>query len=248
MFQAVERPSLLVIVRHAESERNAAKKGNVYFPDEESAACVRGVPDHEVPITTHGVQQAEITGVHIRRQFGMFDVVYDSGYLRTQQTRDEILKAYTLEELKDMKLRTSDLIRERDTGYTYDMTTAEVDTYFPWLRVYWKEFGYFYARPPGGESQSDVCERVYRFIGTLFSIRAGQKVLVVTHGGTARAFRYNLERWTGRMYVEKLKEAELKNCGCIVYVYNPVTGRLEFQEHGTAYWERGSEICGGGRS
>ena len=140
-----------------------------------------------------------------------------------------------------MKLRTSDLIRERDTGFTYDMTTDEVDRYFPWLKAYWREFGYFYARPPGGESQSDVCERVYRFVGNLFSMRAGNKVLVVTHGGTARAFRYNLEKWTGKMYVEKMEEARLENCGLVVYQYNPETGRLELKEHGTTYWQRKEE-------
>lgn len=237
MQPIIERPALLVIVRHAESERNVAKKGNVYFPDEESAACVKGVPDHETPITQKGAMQAWITGRYIRRRFGTFDVVYDSGYLRTEQTRDQILRAYTSEERERMKLRTSDRIRERDTGYAYDMTIEEAHRYFPWIKEYFKEFGYFYARPPGGESQSDVCERVYRFIGTLFAMRAGKKVLVVTHGGTARAFRYNLEKWTGKMYVEKIKEAELKNCGLIVYRYNHETGRLELEEHGTTFWK-----------
>lgn len=241
MSQAIERPLLLVIVRHAESERNVAKKGNVYFPDEESVACVKGVPDHDIPITERGVEQARITGVHIRERFGMFDVVYDSGYLRTRQTRDEMLKAYSVEERAIMKLRTSDRIRERDSGYTYDMTTTEVDEHFPWLKAYWREFGHFYARPPGGESQSDVCERVYRFIGNLFSVRAGQKVLVITHGHAARAFRYNLEKWTGKMYVEKTKGTELKNCGLIVYRYDVKTRRLELREHGTTYWQREEE-------
>ena len=32
----VERPSLLVLVRHAESARNVAKKGNRFFLDDES--------------------------------------------------------------------------------------------------------------------------------------------------------------------------------------------------------------------
>lgn len=98
MQPVIERPSLLVIVRHAESERNAIKKGNVYFPDEESVACVKGIPDHETSITQRGIMQALITGRHIRRRFGTFDVVYDSGYLRTEQTRNHILRAYTDEE------------------------------------------------------------------------------------------------------------------------------------------------------
>ena len=51
------------------------------------------------------------------------------------------------------------------------------------------------ARPPGGESLADVVARVHTFLGTLFRDRGGQKILVVTHGGTIRCFRFLLERW-----------------------------------------------------
>ena len=47
----IERPSLLVLVRHAESARNVAKKGSRFFLDDESRKAVRGVADHHVPIT-----------------------------------------------------------------------------------------------------------------------------------------------------------------------------------------------------
>lgn len=242
----MQRPALLVIVRHAESLRNAVKQGNVYMPDDESASFVLGTPDHRIPITPEGHRQARETGVVLREKFGIFDVVYDSGYLRTQETLDEILSAYTSEERARMKRRISHLLRERDSGYTYDMTMDEVDEHFPYFREYWKQFGYFYSRPPGGESQSDVCERVFRFIGMLFKQRAGKKVLIVTHGGTSRAFRFNLEKWTAEDYErdsDSGRRHSLLNCGLIVYCYNETTGRLELEECGNTYWKEDGVIC-----
>jgi broad specificity phosphatase PhoE len=75
------------------------------------------------------------------------------------------------------------------------MTEAEAEAAFPWLEEYWRTFGGFMARPPGGESLADVVGRVHMFLDVLFRDRIGQKVLVVTHGGTIRCFRFALERW-----------------------------------------------------
>ena len=59
-----------------------------------------------------------------------------------------------------MKERRNFYIRERDPGYTYDMTEAEAGSAFPWLAEYWQTFGGFFSRPPGGESLADVAARV----------------------------------------------------------------------------------------
>ena len=56
-------------------------------------------------------------------------------------------------------------LRERDAGFTYDMTTAEGATALPSLHGYWDTCGRCFARPPGGESFADVAERVYPFPG-----------------------------------------------------------------------------------
>jgi 2,3-bisphosphoglycerate-dependent phosphoglycerate mutase len=168
----MQRPSLLVLVRHGESAMNAAKKENVYLSDDGSAGLLKGVPDHKIPLTLDGLLQAEITGRALRERFGSFDAVYDSGYLRTQQTREKLLIAYPPDELRATKIRESHLLRERERGYTFNMTTEEVDRHFPWLKEYFQTFGYFYSRPPGGQSQADVCDQVYQFLGVLFAHRA----------------------------------------------------------------------------
>ena len=58
---------MLVLVRHAESARNVANKGNRFFLDDESRKAVQGVADHHVPITDEGRRQAQVTGPHQKR-------------------------------------------------------------------------------------------------------------------------------------------------------------------------------------
>ena len=88
-----ERPACLVLVRHAQSARNVAKKGNMFFLDDEMRKAVQGIADHHVPITDEGRPQAEVTGQALRAEFGAFDYVYHSGYRRTQETAEHLLAA-----------------------------------------------------------------------------------------------------------------------------------------------------------
>lgn len=122
-----DRPNRLVIVRHGESTRNLAKNGSTYFADEEARVSVQGIPDHLIKLTDAGIAHAKITGAQIRKRFRKFDYAYTSGYLRTDQTLEAILEAYPEKERRKIKVRKNPFIRERDPGYTYDMTTAEAE-------------------------------------------------------------------------------------------------------------------------
>jgi 2,3-bisphosphoglycerate-dependent phosphoglycerate mutase len=232
----MNRPSLLVLIRHGESERNIAKKGNTYFSDEESRKSIRGIPDHMIGLTQNGKEQALQTGLELRSRFGAFDYVYHSGYLRTIETAEGILKAYTEDEKRQLKVRQNLFIRERDPGYAYDMTTAEAEEAFPWLQDYWKTFGGFFANPPGGESLAQVCERVYLFLNMLFRDRAGKRIMVVTHGGTIRAFRFLLERWDYDEATDRFHTDLLSNCSVTVYEYEKLERRLVLKEYNQIYW------------
>jgi broad specificity phosphatase PhoE len=234
----VERPAVLVLVRHAESARNVAKKGNTFFLDDESRKAVQGIADHHVPITDEGRRQAELTGRALRAEFGAFDYVYHSGYRRTQETAEHLLAAYTVEEREAMRVRHHLFLRERDAGWTYDMTTVEAETAFPWLQGYWDTFGRFFARPPGGESLAELAERVYLFLGMLFRDRAQQRVLVVSHGGTLRVFRYLLERWTHDEFLERWESEPVPNCAVTSYAFDPAAGRLMLQGLNVVHWKR----------
>jgi 2,3-bisphosphoglycerate-dependent phosphoglycerate mutase len=232
----MDRPRRLVLVRHAESMRNEAKKGSVYFADDEARRTVRGVPDHLNPLTQRGHKQALQTGQALRERFGCFDYVYHSGYARTIQTIDGILAAYTEAERRRMKVRSNIFIRERDPGYAFDMTVAEAEAAFPWLDEYWQTFGGFFARPPGGKSLADVVDQVYTFLNMLFRDRAGQNILVGTHGGTLRCFRYILERWDYERALKWPPGQSPANCGVTVYEYSEVLGRLELESYNEVCW------------
>jgi 2,3-bisphosphoglycerate-dependent phosphoglycerate mutase len=234
----VERPAVLVLVRHAQSARNVAKKGNTFFLDDESHKAVQGVADDHVPITDEGRRQAELTGRALRSEFGRFDYVYHSGYRRTQETAEHLLTAYTDEEREAMQVRHHLFLRERDAGWTYDMTTAEAEAAFPWLQGYWDTVGRFFARPPGGESLAEVAERVYLFLGMLFRDRSRQRVLVVSHGGTLRVFRYLLERWTHDEFLERWESEPVPNCAVTSYAFDAAAGRLLLSGLNRVHWRQ----------
>jgi len=228
----------LAIVRHAKSLRNELKRGHTYFIDDEDRARVRGIPDHKIPITSEGHLQALATGIALRERFGTFDYAYHSGYLRTVETLDDILFAWPEEERERIQVRTNPFIRERDTGYTYDMTVDEAHAAFPWLEEYWQTVGGYLAQPPGGESLIQVSERVYTFLNMLFRDRAGESILVVTHGGTLRSFRANLERWTYEQATKWPPGQSPRNCSLTLYEFDPTAGRLALVEHNTIFYEQ----------
>jgi 2,3-bisphosphoglycerate-dependent phosphoglycerate mutase len=232
---AASRPARLVLVRHGESLRNIAMKSSRYFLDDEARRPVRGIPDHQIPLTAHGHEQARITGVALRERFGPFDQLYHSGYRRTIDTTEAMLAAYPPEERARIRVRHHLFIRERDQGHAYDMTDAEAAAAFPWLQDYWNTFGPFFARPPGGESLAQVCERVYTFLQKLARTMAGKRVLIVTHGGTIWCFRYVIERWTYEEAEERFRTEHIRNCSVTAYELD-AAGHLALTMAGRTWW------------
>lgn len=233
----IGRPSTLVLIRHALSLRNKAKKGATYFADEYARKDVEGIPDHKIPLAPEGFGQAEKTGLQLRERFGVPDYVYHSGYLRTVQTTEGILEAYAPEERARIKVRSNHFIRERDSGFAYDMTAEEAESNFPYLQKYWDMLGGFLARPPGGQSLADKTEEVYLFLNMLFRDRAGQKVFVITHGGTLRCFRFLLEHWDYERAAHWPSGQSPENCGVTVYEHDPSADRMLLKEYNTVHWK-----------
>lgn len=233
----MNRPALLVLVRHGQSERNVAKRQNRFYLNDEARKAVKGIPDHRIRLTDEGRRQASITGAAIRDFFGTFDYVIHSGYARTAETATAMLAAYPDEERRQIHVRHHLFIRERDGGHAYDMTDAEATAAFPWLQDYWNTFGPFFARPPGGESLAQVCERVYAFLQRVARTMAGRRVLVVTHGGTLWCFRYVLERWTYEEAEERFRTESIRNCSVTSYRYDDAARRLALEDAGRVFWK-----------
>jgi broad specificity phosphatase PhoE len=234
----MNRPALLVLVRHGQSERNIVKKRNHFYLDEESRKAVKGIPDHRIALTAEGHRQAVETGRELRNRFGAFDYVFHSGYTRAIQTAEGILAAYPPEDRAAMIVRHHLFIRERDGGHTYDMTDAEATAAFPWLQDYWSTFGPFFARPPGGESLAQVCERAYAFLQKVGRTMAGKRVLVVSHAGTMWCLRYVLEGWSYDEADRRFNTEPMPNCAVTSYTLEPPSSRLRLGEASQVFWTK----------
>jgi len=233
---AANRPSLLVLVRHGQSQRNVVKKRNHFYLDDESRKSVKGIPDHLIPLTDEGRRQATVTGEALRDTFGTFDYVFHSGYTRTIQTTEHLLASYPPEDRARMIVRHHLFIRERDGGHTYDMTDAEASAAFPWLQDYWTTFGPFFSRPPGGESLAHVCERVYAFLQKVARTMAGKRVLVVSHAGTMWCLRYVLEGWSYEEADRRFMTEPMRNCAVTSYRLDEATRGLRLGDAARVFY------------
>ncbi|MFO0605583.1 MAG: histidine phosphatase family protein [Polyangiales bacterium] len=208
-------PETLVLVRHAESERNMARRVGVFLADAAAREEMGGRPDHHVLLTARGEAQAEAVGRLLRARGVCFDAAYDSGYVRTVDTLTGLLAAWPEGERPP---RATDLtLRERDIGYSWNMTADEARTAFPWLQGHWDTAGPFFGKPPGGESVADVCVRVRAFLERMRREHGGRRVLAVTHGRTIAAFRAVLEGWDIARAEAYLNGPSARNASVTVY-------------------------------
>lgn len=234
------KPDLVVVVRHGESQTNELyEQGQMQgkmLNSEQVRSEVLSMPDHKVSLTEKGKKQALTIGPKIRELFGVFDVAYHSNYLRAEQTLQGIFTAYSDDEIKQTKMRSNPMLGERQRGYLYDLSEEQANILYPNFPEFQKKFGYFWTRPPGGESQYDVVPRIYSFLGEMFRHRPAQKVLIVCHGGVVRGIRYNLERWTPDQYEEDAANGACHNCSVTTYRRNKKTNQLELESYNQVYY------------
>ncbi|ALG06433.1 histidine phosphatase family protein [Kibdelosporangium phytohabitans] len=169
----------ILLLRHAES------LGNV----DELAYC--RIPDHALPLTTRGEEQARAAGPVVRELLGPGPVaVYVSPYVRTQRTLQ-------LLDIDDMVTRTvaEPRLREQDWGNLQDPVEQEIQ------KLKRHEFGHFFYRLAHGESGADVDDRVAAFLAELKDRMKEDHdhpdtVLLVTHGLTMRLLCRRVFSWS----------------------------------------------------
>ena len=229
-------PRRIVLVRHGESERNALKGDQIFYPPTEAGELLSAVPSENMPLSKNGQKQARLTGQALRKQYGTFDHIYHSGMRRVNETAEGILEAYTPAERSRMPVNHNLRIRERDPGYTYGMTAEEADAAFPWLQRHFEVVGKFFGRPPGGESVADVALRVGPFFKKINAENAGESLLIITHGGVISSFRYYIEGWSYRQARELVGEASSACCGVTVFEYGEEKDGLVLREHNSVFY------------
>lgn len=208
-------PATLGIMRHAESKRNTLPKSGGFLCE----SPIEPAADWETEITDVGHHQAYRAGTGLAIMGARWDAVIVSPFTRVVQTLDGVRKGYQDAGADFPKEAVPSLfLRERDAAYNSNMGLAESKHVFPYLQPHWQREGAFLARPPGGESMAEVCERMYLFLTQqLLPRMQNKRVLIVCHGGTMRAIRYWLESWDIPRANHEFSTVIPPNCGYIEY-------------------------------
>ncbi|MGC2518656.1 MAG: histidine phosphatase family protein [Burkholderiales bacterium] len=152
--------SLLILIRHGETEWNRAGRIQGYNADS--------------PLTETGHAQAHALAARLARE-GV-DALFSSDAGRTRQTVAPIAAATGLPVVFDAALR------ERNYGVFEGRTFAEIERDFP------AEYEKLRSRDPhhaasGGESAARFRDRVTAALAAIAGRTAGRRIAVVTHGG-----------------------------------------------------------------
>jgi broad specificity phosphatase PhoE len=182
------KPRLIILIRHAQSEGNKNK------------AIHQKVPDHRVPLTTEGQEQALNCGRSLRKLLRPDDTIhfFTSPYRRTRETTEGIISSLTSDDpspspfpRRTIKVYEEPRLREQDFG---NFQPGEQEMAMMWKQR--AEYGHFFYRIPNGESAADAYDRVSGFNDSLWrrfeEPDFASVCILVTHGLMTRVF---LMKW-----------------------------------------------------
>ncbi len=200
------KPRLIYLIRHGESEANAAKKLGLSIDK----------PDYACYLTDLGKQQAEDAAKQLKLSI-QEAAFYTSPFWRARQT-SEILEKH----IKCVRRYEDPRLREQEFGTRIKCNIDHDER---------DSFGYFYYRVNSGESCADVYYRVSDFLGTLWrdfeKPDFPENVIIVCHGLSMRVFLM-------RFFHLTVEEFEIlsnpPNCG--VYKIELVNGKYVMPEVG----------------
>jgi probable phosphoglycerate mutase len=222
-------PDALWVVRHGESAGNVAR-------DEAEAKGLERLDlttrDVDVPLSELGRRQARALGRWIAEQppDEQPTVLWASPYVRAQETAQLALDEAGLELPRVVDER----LREREFGVLDGLTRKGITAQFPAESERRRLIGKFYHRPPGGESWTDVLQRLRAVLDDIRLDARGERVLVVAHQVVVLLTRYVLEGMDERTVLALDAEAEVINCSVTCYRYDRQAGRLALQRYNEA--------------
>ncbi len=151
--------TLLVVVRHGETEWNVTKQ-------------LQGQQNSE--LTNLGKEQAEQTTEALR--YNKFDALYTSNLKRSIETAQIVNQYHHLEILTDSSLA------ERNFGIMEGRTSKELQEEYPeiYSKYLSRETKY---QIPGGESLESFFKRVKTGLNSIIEQNTGKRILIITHGG-----------------------------------------------------------------
>lgn len=175
----------LILVRHGETEWNRAGR-------------IQGHTDSA--LTAEGIAQAEACALRLRDE--RIEQIIASDLARAQHT------AILLNKSLQQPLRLDASLRERSFGIAEGSTYAELDLLYPELFSRVREVDPHYS-VEGAESRAQFHQRVRDSIQMIAAQHAGQRVLVVTHGGVLGA----IYRWLHHLPIASPHKIEIPNVG-----------------------------------
>jgi probable phosphoglycerate mutase len=153
----------LLLVRHGETDWNRERRW-------------QGHADR--PLNERGRQQARALAAELADR--PIDAVYSSDLLRARETAEIVAADLGLAVYIDPGLR------EVDVGSWSGLSHSEIETNDPEGFRRWQEGGKGWYR---GESYEEMGGRVVAAVVALAAAHPGERLLVVTHGGSIRACR-----------------------------------------------------------
>lgn len=214
----------LVLFRHGSSEWNLSNRFTGWT---------------DIPLTEHGLTQADTAGKRLAAAGLQFDEVHTSVLYRTQQTADRLLAAAGNPPIPH---HATWRLNERHYGQLQGMIKQEI--FAQWgeekSRHWWRGFSeppppltmddpqhprfdplYASLDPallPCGESLADCLRRVLPYWQEVLATRivAGKRLLVISHGNTLRSLVMHLEKITP----EDIPYVEIPSGVPILYRFN----------------------------
>lgn len=150
------KPTVTLLLRHGQTPMSVEK---------------RYAGRSDVPLTDVGVAQAAAAAKRLAAT-GL-DAIVSSPLQRAVRTAEEVAA------VTGLLVTTDDGFRETDFGAWEGLTFAEVRERWPSEMTAWLADPA--AAPPGGESFTEVDERVTAALARVLADRAGQRILIVSH-------------------------------------------------------------------
>ena len=189
-------PTRITAVRHGETAWNAITR-------------LQGQLD--IDLNDLGRWQAERAGAALADS--ALQVVYSSDLCRAHHTAQAIARHSGI---APPDIRTHPGLRERCFGRFEGLTYAQVGDLHPEEALRWKQRDPVWA-PPGGESQTQVFERVHAALSAIAAAHPGAHIAIVTHGGVLDVF-FRLATGQG---ISAARTWELGNCAINRLLWTP---------------------------
>ncbi len=194
--------SRLLLVRHGETELQSS---------------LRYWGSTDVPLNALGLRQAEC--LRRRLETEKIDFICSSNLQRAMATAQVIATEYNL------PVTACPELREIDFGKLEGLTYNEISRLYPDVARLWAEMASGLAYP-GGESLTQLDERVKQFINHLDKHNEAETGLIVAHSGVLRALLCRLmglesrQRWQIRLDLASVSIIETYNRVAILTLLN----------------------------